>query len=56
MFEDVIAKKISAKTVDKPIGKGSFGAVYRVKISSVSLLQAVILVNQLTCVILCKGG
>ena len=54
MFEDVIANKISAKTVDKPIGRGSFGAVYRVKIPSVSLLQTVLLLNRLTCVILCK--
>jgi len=32
MFEDVCLKKICASTVDKPIAKGSFGSVYKVKI------------------------
>ena len=50
MFEDVTAKKICAKTVDKPVEKGSFGAVYKVKLAPVSLVQTSVLLD------LCKGS
>ena len=45
MFDDVTAKKICATTVDKPVAKGGFGAVYKVKLASVSLVQTSVLLD-----------
>ena len=31
MFEDITVNKVSARYVDKPVAKGAYGAVYKVK-------------------------